>query len=67
MNSVRSHNLSLKYQRFDPEGCKEIEIRNVEFATKTQFLYVLFYTVQHKLTHLIPKFKSEAEWFSDSV
>ena len=26
MNSVRSNNLSLKYQKFPPSGCKEIEI-----------------------------------------
>ena len=38
MNSVRQNNLSLKYQTFDHEGFKEIEIRNFEFVAKTQFL-----------------------------
>ena len=35
MNSVRSHNLSFKYQRFTTLGCKDIEIRNFEFVAKT--------------------------------
>ena len=36
MISVRSNNLSSKYQRFTPSGCKEI--RSFEFVAKTQFL-----------------------------
>ena len=31
MNSVRSNNLSLKYQRFTPQGCKDIGIRKFEW------------------------------------
>ena len=38
MNSVRSKNLSLKYQSFSPSSCKDIGIRKFEFVTKTQFL-----------------------------
>ena len=38
MNSVRSNNLSLKYQRFATSGCKDIRIRKFEFVAKTQFL-----------------------------
>ena len=37
MNSARSHNLSLKYQRFAPSCCSDIEVRKIEFVTKTQF------------------------------
>ena len=37
-NSVRSNNLSLKYQRFIPTGCRDIEIRKFEVVAKTQFL-----------------------------
>ena len=37
MNSVRSNNLSLKYQRVTPSGCKDIGIRKFEFVVKTQF------------------------------
>ena len=35
MNSVRSNNVSLKYQKPTPSGCKGIEIRKFEFVAKT--------------------------------
>ena len=38
VNSVRSNNLSLKYQRFKPSDCEHIEIRKFELVAKTQFL-----------------------------
>ena len=38
MNSVRSKNLSLKYQKVKPTGCRDIEIRKFEVVAKTQFL-----------------------------
>ena len=38
INSVRSNKLSLKYQRFIPTDCRDIEIRKFEVVTKTQFL-----------------------------
>jgi len=37
MNSVRSNDISLKYQRFATLGSKGI--KNSEYVTKTQFLY----------------------------
>ena len=40
MNSVRSNNLSLKYQMFTLSGCKAIGIIKFEFVAKTQFLSV---------------------------
>ena len=50
MNSVRSNNESLKYQRFATLGSKDIEILNSEFVAKTQFLFIfinqrLFYAI----------------------
>ena len=39
MNSDRSNNLSLKYQRFTPSDREGIGIRKFEFVAKTQFLY----------------------------
>ncbi len=39
MNSVRSNNVSLKYQRFATLGSKDIKIINSEFLANTQFLY----------------------------
>ena len=45
MNSVtvRSNNLSLKYERFTTPGCKGIGFRKFEFVTKTLFLsYLIF-------------------------
>ena len=42
MNFVSSNNLSLKYQRFTPSCCKDIQIRKFEFAAKTQFLWGKF-------------------------
>ena len=38
MNSVRSNNLSLKYERFITSGLKDIVVKIYEFVTKTQFL-----------------------------
>ena len=35
MNSVRSNNISLKYPRPTPFGCKDIRIRKFEFVAKT--------------------------------
>ena len=37
INSVRSNNISLKYQRFTTLGSEELGIINSEFVTKTQF------------------------------
>ena len=37
MNSVRSNNVSLKYKRPTPSGCKDIRIIKFEFVAKTQF------------------------------
>ena len=39
MSSVRSNNVSLKYQRPTPPGWTDIGIRKSEFVTKTQFLF----------------------------
>ena len=41
INSVRSNNLSLKYQRFISTGCRDIEIRKFEVVAKAQFLSAL--------------------------
>ena len=38
INSVRSNNLGLKYQRFTRSGCKDAGIKKSEFVAKTQFL-----------------------------
>ena len=35
MNSVRSNNLSLKYHKFTPSGCKDIGTRNFVFVANT--------------------------------
>ena len=49
MNSIRSN--SLKYQRFTPSGCKDIEERKCEFVAKTQFLlFILLCTVEETCT-----------------
>ena len=37
MNSVRSNNQSLKYQRFKALGSKDICIRKLEFVAKAPF------------------------------
>ena len=38
MNSVRSNNISLKYQRITALDLKDIGIRKSEFVAKSQFL-----------------------------
>ena len=42
MNFVRSNNLSLKYQKLTPLGCKDIGIIKFEFVAKTQFLLKVY-------------------------
>ena len=32
LNSVKSNNLSLKYQRFTPSGYKDIKIKKISFV-----------------------------------
>ena len=36
MSFVRSNDLSLKYKRITPSGCKDIEIYKFKFLAKTQ-------------------------------
>ena len=40
MYSVRLNNLSLKYQRFIPSGCKDPAMRKLEFVAKTQLFRI---------------------------
>ena len=42
MNSGRSNNISLKYQRFTTLSSKDIQFINSEFVAKTQFLWLRF-------------------------
>ena len=42
MNSVRSNNLSLKYQMFIPSSRKDIGIRKFEFVAQTQFNHNIY-------------------------
>ena len=39
--SVRLNNLSLKYLRITPSGCKNIGMGKFKFVAKTQFLYLI--------------------------
>ena len=48
MKSVRSNSLSMKYQKFTPSDCKDIEIRKFEFVAKTQLL-----SLKHKLVVIV--------------
>ena len=52
MNSVtvRSNNLSLKYERFTSPGCKGIGIRKFEFVTKNQLIFEGLILFQEKRT-----------------
>ena len=48
MNSVRSKNLSLKYQSFTPPGCKDIKIVEFELMAKPQFLCIFLFRLGRK-------------------
>ena len=41
MNSVGSNDLSLKYQRLSPSGCKVIVMRKFKLVAMTQFLVLI--------------------------
>ena len=45
INSARTNNLSLKYQRFAPSDGKNIRIGKFEFVTTTQFLCLIIYRI----------------------
>ena len=45
INSVRSNNFSLKYQRFTQSGCKDIESKQFECVTNTQVIYTFKHSV----------------------
>ena len=53
MNSVRSDNLSLKYQRFILSGCQDIGVRKFEFVAKTHFLWPYTNTMYEEKTSKI--------------
>ena len=47
----------MKYQRFIPSGCRDIEIRKFEVVAKTQFLYVIWgRNVPIPFEHSLPSF-----------
>ena len=68
MNPDRSYNLSLKYQRFTPSGCKGIGIRKFRFVAITQFLCE---KVQKRLCEkkesiklLLKRIRVQVRWFN---
>ena len=65
MNSVRSNNISLKYQRFKISGWRDIKIRKFELVAKTQFLckYLLFKECLRQLLFLQICFCHDYETF----
>ena len=60
MNSVKSINLSLKYQSFTPSECKDIWIRKFVFGTKTHFFgsFVIYKIEEHKNATLDQRLKN---------
>ena len=67
MNSVRSNNLSLKYQKFTPSVYKIIGTRKFEFVPKTQFLSGWVWWFQ-ELTGVWENRVQELDWIGlDSV
>ena len=62
MNSVGSNNVSLKYQRPTPFGCKDIGIRKFEFVAKTQFLYPRNIQLRFKMKFLEFVFLLKLGW-----
>ena len=59
LNYVKSNHLSLKYQRFTPSDCKDIEIIKFEFVAKTNslILFYLFYVDNDN-----PKYKTNQKF-----
>ena len=65
MNSVRSNNISLKYQRFTTLGSKDKGIIKSEFVAKTQFLCILNVCRIIEIIHFGPN--CELQIISDSL
>ena len=65
MNSVRSNDISLKYQRCTTLGSKDKGIKNSEFVTKTPFLLHVgnFSTMILLLANCVVKFFVVASCF----
>ena len=53
MNSVRSNNINLKYQRFTTLGSKDIGIIKSEFVAKTQFFLFFIFLLTSFLPFLL--------------
>ena len=47
LNSVTSNNISSKYQRFTPAGCKDMGTILIQFVAKTQFISIKRSTIKH--------------------
>ncbi len=55
MTSVKSYNISLKYQRFTTLGSKDIGMRKTEFVARIQWIQLL-YRHNMRIIHSIKKF-----------
>ena len=53
MNSVRSNIISLKYQRFTPKGCNDIEIKMLNLWQRLNSFYInkLFIQIKNSKAH----------------
>ena len=65
MNSLRSNNLSLKYQRFTTSGCKDIGIKQFQFLVKAEFLDREF--VRNISRHVETAWVLNGKWNLNSV
>ncbi len=62
MNSVRSNNISLNYQRFTTLDSKDIRIIKSEFVAKTQFLC---FNVKHFIEEIFKVLLKYRPWSND--
>ena len=67
MNSVRSNNLSLKYRRFKPSDCEDIEIRKFELVAKTQYSFQLKMKIRKNKSRKGGKRKRGSPWVRKRV
>ena len=54
MISVRLNNLSFKYERYTPPGCKDKAMRKFEFVVKTPFLLKMLRFFNKNKSYIFP-------------
>ena len=60
-------NLSLKYKRFTPSGCKDIEFSKFEFAANTQLLIPNYFIPRNNWKEMLRYLNKRVKYVSEKI